>query len=452
MNPSIFPRPQPLGIYPGAASHLVLPCLPQKDPTQESEAEALESILCGDCTSFVPREWKFFAYAVFGDRDEALRCLDEILHASSHATDGCSDGANFSLAEIVRYNRFVLDPSEQAWMNLQCELKQPVLRNMAEIVAYSYGLSDTLPELSSWDRELLGWGLAAHAAQQISNEDYTTARRTLAQAVEATRNVSPNLCAILISQSAHIALACQVPSDLVQGELEQAIALASKGHRPSLVGELYMQLGQLLQNQAADNRPTMLSAIRAYQTALQNGITAETSPVRFAELQNNLGLAYLSMPQSEASNQLRTGIAIQSFRHALSSIDRGTHEELWARIQMNHANAFQYAPSSHPEENLVRAVEIYEEVLSVRTRARDPIAYALVILNQANALAHLGIFKPALEKASEAYKLFQWYNHADGAITARELVEKVNQQIEWKRPGSVVSTAPVSEELQHGPV
>jgi tetratricopeptide (TPR) repeat protein len=403
----------------------------------DGEAKALNSIVSGDCATSVPEEWKFIACAASGDREGALRCLDELSQ---------------SWPEIYLVNRFVLDPSRESWVNLQRELQQPLLKAMAEVVAYSYGLSDTLPEMSAWDRELLGWGLAAHAAQQIANEDYVAARQTLAHAVEATRDVSPNLCAILLSQSAHIALACQVPSDLVQRELEQAIALASRGERPLLLGELYMQLGQLLQHQAAENRSTMLSSIRAYQTALQNGITVETTPVRFAELQNNLGLAYLSMPQSEASNQLRTGIAIQSFRHALTSIDRGTHEELWARIQMNLANALQYAPSSHPEENLVRAIEIYEEVLGVRTRARDPIAYALVILNQANALAHLGMFKPSLEKASEAYKLFQWYNHAEGAITARELVEKVNQQIERKQPSSVVSAVTVSEELQHGPV
>jgi tetratricopeptide (TPR) repeat protein len=102
---------------------------------------------------------------------------------------------------------------------------------------------------------------------------------------------------------------------------------------------------------------------------------------------------------------------------------------MWASVSMNLANALQYAPSSHPEENLIQAVEIYEQVLQVRSRAKDPVAYALVLLNQANALAHLGIFKPALEKLAEAYKLFHWYDQIEQAETAREMVEQINQRM-----------------------
>ena len=89
------------------------------------------------------------------------------------------------------------------------------------------------------------------------------------------------------------------------------------------------------------------------------------------------------------------------------------HPDMWASVSMNLANALQYAPSSHPQENLIQAVEIYEDVLQVRSRAKDPVAYALVLLNQANALAHLGIFKPALEKLAESYKLFHWYDQIE---------------------------------------
>jgi tetratricopeptide (TPR) repeat protein len=102
---------------------------------------------------------------------------------------------------------------------------------------------------------------------------------------------------------------------------------------------------------------------------------------------------------------------------------------MWASVSMNLANALQYAPSSHPEENLIQAVETYEQVLQVRSRAKDPVAYALVLLNQANALAHLGMFKPALEKLSEAYKLFHWYDQIEQADAARDLVEQINQRL-----------------------
>jgi tetratricopeptide (TPR) repeat protein len=143
--------------------------------------------------------------------------------------------------------------------------------------------------------------------------------------------------------------------------------------------------------------------------------------VWFAQIQNNLGLAYLSMPAREAGDTLRTGIAVQSFRQALKVYDRDRDPDMWSSVQMNLASALQYLPSSHPEQNLMQAVDAYEEVLQVRTEARDPVTHARVLLNQANALAHLGIFKPAIEKIAEAYKLCSWHEQFEEAATAKEL-------------------------------
>ena len=105
----------------------------------------------------------------------------------------------------------------------------------------------------------------------------------------------------------------------------------------------------------------------------------------------------------------------------------------WASAMMNLANALQYAPSSHPRENLIQAVETYEEILPVRTRARDPVAYALVLFNQANALAHLGIFKPAIEKLAEASKLFSWHDQAEQFAAARALLDSIEERLEAAR-------------------
>jgi hydrogenase maturation protease len=183
----------------------------------------------------------------------------------------------------------------------------------------------------------------------------------------------------------------------------------------------WMRAGFALQAESEGNRGRLLEAVNAYQRALQEGITAESDPDLFGQIQNNLGVAYLSIPAREASDQLRAGIAVQSFRHALKIYDREAHPDMWATVSMNLANALQYLPSSHPAENLMQAVDIYEAVLEVRTEPRDPVAHALVLLNQANALAHLGIFKPAIEKAAHAYKLFMWHEQQEQAAAAKEL-------------------------------
>ena len=76
----------------------------------------------------------------------------------------------------------------------------------------------------------------------------------------------------------------------------------------------------------------------------------------------------------------------------------------------------------------MQAVDTYEEVLQVRTEARDPVAHARVLLNQANALAHLGILKPAIEKLAHAYKLFSWHDCFDESLTSKEMLDQIQQQ------------------------
>lgn len=75
------------------------------------------------------------------------------------------------------------------------------------------------------------------------------------------------------------------------------------------------------------------------------------------------------------------------------------------------------------------AVTAYEELLGVRTRALDPVGYARILANQGNALAHLGIFQPAVEKLTEAHKLLHWYDEGDAAAQILEQLEAINAQL-----------------------
>lgn len=439
-------QPQPIGIFTGATAHLLLP--PLAADCHAEEQAGLEQVLRGDLSASLPAPWQFFVAAAQGDLGHAKQLLA--------ATGNTADPLH---CELLRYNQFVLEPSPERFHSTRAAVHCPQISALLTAVGYAYGIVNELPVIESLSGELRAWALATIAADKIQQEHYAAARQALAEAIAATRGSSPLLCAIMLSQSAQVAAQSQLPLGIVQDEIEQAIEFAKTSSLSGLLAELYTQLGMTLQHAAGDNRHAMQAAVRAYQMALQSGITRESSPITFAELQNNLGLAYLGMPHTESSNQLRMGIAIQSFRKALESVSPEQHSDLWSRINMNLANALQYAPSSHPAENLIQAVELYDQVLQVRTRARDPVAYALVILNQANALAHLGIFKPALEKASEAYKLFQWYDQTDEATTARELVENVNSQIErdkeTDRDGVTAtenSDSTDKPELQHGSV
>lgn len=401
-------RPQPIGIYPFPAANLLLPTL---DVPHEF---ALQAMMKGDLDIEIPAEWGFFAAAARGEIETAIRLIQ--------SRDPSSP--------VSIYNLFVLTPTVEACQSASMTLTGQ-LKELLDIAAYAAGITDTIASEFTMDGELKAFALATSAAADVEQDDQKAAQSKLKNSVAAGKQTSPLLAAILLSQLADLAVGMSgsAPALVVQ-DYKEAIRLASDCKLPMLIPELHAKMGMVLQNASSGQRGILLQAVNSYQSALHSGITEQDHPELFAQLQNNLGLAYLSMPAMGTSNQLRNGIAVQSFRHALKVYTIEDHPDRWASVSMNLANALQYAPTSHPEDNLIQAVEIYEDVLRVRSRAKDPVAYALVLLNQANALAHLGMFKPALEKLSEAYKLFHWYDQLEQAEAARELVEQINQRMD----------------------
>lgn len=394
---------QPVGIFAPPASMLLLP--------EIGDLRALPALLNGDLKAEVPAAWAFFLAAASGDVKRAVDLYPDDAHPLS------------------RYNRFVLNPNQEYYQEVRQQLDGD-LRTLLDVAAFCSGVVDAIEDDFDLEHELLGIALAASAAKDIESGNQSAASAKLKQAIAAAQPRSPLFAATLLGQHGDLMVDTPgfAPALAIQ-QYREAIRLAGDSQLPLFVAELHMKLGMLLQNAANGQRGALLEAINSYQSALHGGVTQQDHPELFAQLQNNLGLAYLSMPAIESSSQLRTGIAIQSFRHALQVYTRERNADMWASVSMNLANALQYAPSSHPQENLIQAVEIFEEVLQVRSRAKDPVAYALVLLNQANALAHLGIFQPALTKLSEAYKLFHWYDQYEQAQAARELVDQINQQM-----------------------
>ncbi len=211
------------------------------------------------------------------------------------------------------------------------------------------------------------------------------------------------------------------------GPLSPAVDRAVDALADRLLGTFWMRRGFELQAEADGDRATLLEAVAAYRTALACGITADAEPEAYGQIQSNLGLAHLATPAGEAGGQLRHAVAIQGFRAAQRAFGRRERPELWATATVNLANALQHMPSAHVADNLVEAVEAYEQVLAVRTPERDPVGRARVLLNQATALAHLGIFPPALAKAAVAWDALAWHGHAEAAAEADALVARIHE-------------------------
>ncbi|MBX9855372.1 MAG: hypothetical protein K2Y26_07595 [Gemmatimonadaceae bacterium] len=408
-------RPQPIGIFPFPAGLLLLPEPDvRSDTDRETARQAQEALMRGSVPEVWPNAWRFFAASLAGARDEAMALLsaDESTHGTA----------------LVAYNRFVL-AGDAGDLAAALGASAPTVRVMACCAAYVQGAVSGLPPVEEMhralDAELVAQALAVQAAWHLENHAVAEALTVLEQGVAAARVVSPILAAQLLAQRAGL----EEAADTAEALWQEALHLAGDSPLPGLRAELLCGRALVVHQDSESRRHRLVEAVQLYQEALRAGIDRDSHPLMWARIQANLGIAYVSMPMSEAGNKLRLAVAVQAFREALTVYDREAHPDEWSSTMLNMANAMQYMPSGHQQENLMQAVEAYEELLTVRPRAMDPVGYARILANQGNALAHLGIFTPAVEKLTEAHKLLHWHGEPDAAQRLLDQLEAINVQL-----------------------
>ncbi|KAF3888177.1 MULTISPECIES: tetratricopeptide repeat protein [Nostocales] len=216
-------------------------------------------------------------------------------------------------------------------------------------------------------------------------------------------------------------------------QLEEAIPILQQLALPEEVAEAQMNLGLVLQSLVPFNLARSTDSIQIYQEALQV-FTCQEYPQEYAILHNNIAIAYLSMPVTSERQYLYQGLAVQTFEEALKHIRLIDHPREYAMLYNNLGNALQYLPSTHPIDNILRALAAYDEALKVRDRQDTPLEYANTISNKANALLNLpdDLDKPEsgnpqnLAKANayyeEALNIFTQYGQLEQAQIINELL------------------------------
>ena len=392
-------RPQPIGIFPFPANYLLLP----------EEAAAHEDLMNGVFSSAENADAsRFYFEAIGGDAAAALANLPA------------------GNSPEIEFNRFVLEPSRERYEALRAEFSGELLC-LLEAAAFSLDLTDAAPVAEDCTGEIAAFVRLAQATEKIERGATEEAVEILKKAVQETKTVSPVLSALIKGNLAEAVSLSAGANAYVLMLYKQAISALDNTELEYEKASLNLNLAIGYQEIAGNQRGALLEAVRHYQAALRF-FKAEKFPAQFAIAQNNLALAYLSMPMQEACDQLRVGIAVQSLRDVLKIWTKETNVEGWASTQLNLANALQYLPSKHIEENLMEAVNLYEEILEYRTPAQNPIGYARLLSNQGNALAHLGIFNHAVEKLAEARRLFETHGETDSAHAVGEQLSVISQQ------------------------
>lgn len=387
-------RPQPLGAFPLPLGYLLIPASP------ETEAVRL-ALLAGQVPQW-PAALKAHELALAGDREGALAALS--------GTD-----------PISRYNRFVMDPESQDPDELRATLGEFAV--LVDVVLFALGLSDAVPEIGSATGELAAVVGSVRASKALDEGDPDGAIAYLDEAAAAAGEVSEPLRGVLLGASASIA-----GGDDAAVRFERALkALEGADGLRVARAEMHLGLAGLLHEQAEDRPDLMVRAVPHYHSALQL-VLREEAPLLWAAAHANLAAAYLTMPMTEASGQLRLGVAAQSLRSALKVYTPEDYPEQWASVQLNLANSLVYTPSNHQADNLVEAVELYEAVLRARDRDRDPMGRARVLANQGNVLAHLGDFDQAKAKLYEARFLFEELEDGDSVRTVRGVLDEIARE------------------------
>jgi tetratricopeptide (TPR) repeat protein len=130
---------------------------------------------------------------------------------------------------------------------------------------------------------------------------------------------------------------------------------------------------------------------------------------------------------SSEGDRIRVGVAVNALRAALRVFTPESHPAAWASTQLNLANALQYLPSVHQEENLDESVHLYEEILQHRDPDLDPLGYARILANQGNALGHLGVFSDARDRLTTAREIFARQGDAESVAGVDEIMMSLNE-------------------------
>jgi tetratricopeptide (TPR) repeat protein len=387
-----------LGIYPLPAGYL------WAGPAEVGQ-KPYEALLAG-CR---PAEWTprstFFLRALEGRTEEALQALGELPEPS---------GA---------FNRFVLAPSEASF-RAATACAEGEMAEVLAAVGYALGYLPTPPTPGEARAERLAFVLVVAATEALERGDLEGGLELLGRASEAAAS-SPLFQAQIEANRADVELQLHADPAVAASRLAGAIdALAEAAELKAVRAELAVGLGTHHLDRSSGNRAALLEAARWLQVGLRDA-SREREPELYATGQQNLALAYLSMPLVQASDHLRQAVAVQALKEARSALSKDDQGALWSQVSVNLANAIQHLPSTHPRENLAEAVEIYEEVLGMPGTLEDPLRRARVLANQGNALAHLGIHVHAVEKLREAGALFEGHGESSSARAVDEVLAEI---------------------------
>ncbi|MDX2302466.1 MAG: hypothetical protein NW226_06675 [Microscillaceae bacterium] len=163
--------------------------------------------------------------------------------------------------------------------------------------------------------------------------------------------------------------------------LNKAIQYLESEELDEMLGTAWFRKGILLYTWSKSGSPQFYkSAIESFQQALKI-FDKETTPEIFADIHHHLGIIYSEMPDENKKRGVWAALSASSFKEALAYFTKADFPYEYASVSNNYANAMTLYPPMKKADNYAKALELYEEALSVRDAQTYPYERALTLIN-----------------------------------------------------------------------
>lgn len=384
--------PQPVGILPYPFNFIIL-------PYSDRWKDCINSVLLLKFDD-IPPEWDFLPAVKNGLWETAFYKLSNLQE---------DDLKNYNLSLLTGERRKVRDQ---------------VLEYMLNVAFFKdFDIEDTgRDDLNA----LILYSKAQTFEEQGKTED---ALSLLESALKLVKSISPIFEALILFKKTKLLIEHRGVSYAAVALLEELQRKLSDTGADYLKAEISFNLGN-----AYSSLGNLTNAVKYYWEALEF-FTYEKNPYMYALINNNMGLAHLSVGVSDLEDQVRLAYGVQCLKNALKVFTRDTYPKEWASTTMNYANALQYLPTADPIKNLLKALDLYREVLEYRMKMRDEVGCARTLANMGNALAHLGKLSEAKDHLIKALEIFKKHGMEEEASGILEILEEIYTLMEVRNDG-----------------
>jgi hypothetical protein len=169
------------------------------------------------------------------------------------------------------------------------------------------------------------------------------------------------------------------------GYINKAVIYFKEEGQEEMKAQAQLIRGRLFYDWAQSGNPQFYrSALEAYHEALHI-FKKEEAPDVFADIHHQLGVIYAELPDENKKRSIWAALSATSFSEALEYYNKVDFPYQFGMICNNFANAYAKYPQGGKTDNFEKAINFYEEALSVRPGLQYPAERAVTLLNYLEA-------------------------------------------------------------------